>query len=71
MKAIIHHWDQNAHAIVRFGYINVVAVYDERPKLNGVDTGEFLGIGKNGLRITNDFDGDTVINNQDKSNLQL
>ena len=55
MNAIIHHWDQNAHAIVRFGYINVVAVYDERPKLNGVDTGEFLGIGKNGLRITNDF----------------
>lgn len=55
MNAIIHHWDQNAHAIVRFGCITVVAVYDERPKLDGVDTGEFLGSGKNGLRITNDF----------------
>lgn len=56
MKVILHHWDQNAHGIVRFGEVEVVAVYDEREKLNGTDTGEYLGNGKNGLKITNEID---------------
>lgn len=56
MKVILHHWDQNAHGIVRFKHVKVVAIYDEREKLNGRDSGEILGIGKNGLKITNNID---------------
>ena len=56
MRVILHHWDQNAHGIARFKEVDVVAVYDERVKFNGIDTGEYLKIGKNGLKITNDID---------------
>ncbi len=36
MRVIIHHFDQNAHAIVRFGKnIEILGIYDERKKLQG------------------------------------
>ena len=67
MKLIIHHWDQNAHAIVRFGKHKIVGIFDELGELNGVDSGKFLNIPPNGIEITNDFESllnkgaDTVV----------
>jgi uncharacterized NAD-dependent epimerase/dehydratase family protein len=56
MKVLIHHFDQNAHAIVRFGKVEVAGIYDERKRLDGKDSGELLGMEKNNLIITNDFE---------------
>ncbi len=56
-KIIIHHFDQNAHAMVRFGEnIEILGIYDERKELEGVDAGSFLGMGKIGLKITRNFE---------------
>jgi uncharacterized NAD-dependent epimerase/dehydratase family protein len=55
-KIIIHHFDQNAHAMLRFGKnIEILGVYDERKELEGIDAGSFLGMGEIGLRISRDF----------------
>lgn len=57
MKVLIHHFDQNAHAMLRFGKdIEILGIYDERKKLQGIDAGSFLGIGKIGLKISGNFE---------------
>jgi uncharacterized NAD-dependent epimerase/dehydratase family protein len=55
MKIIIHHFDQNAHAMVRFSDHEIVAVYDERAKLNGKGVKELLNVDRD-ITITNNFD---------------
>ena len=56
MKILIHHFDQNAHAMLRFGRdIEILGIYDERKELQGVDAGSFLGIGELGLKISGNF----------------
>ncbi len=55
MKIIIHHFDQNAHGIVRFSNHEVVAIYDERSELNGKNVKELLNVNKD-IIITNNFD---------------
>jgi len=55
MKVIIHHFDQNAHGILRFSNHEIVAIYDERPELNGKNAKELLNVDKD-ITITNDFD---------------
>ncbi len=56
MKIMLHHFDQNAHAIVRFNEVKVVSIYDERKKYDQVDSGEFLGRGRNNIILTNNFE---------------
>lgn len=57
MKILIHHFDQNAHAMLRFGRnIEILGIYDERKELQGVDAGSFLGIGELGLKISGNFE---------------
>jgi len=55
MKILIHHFDQNAHGIVRFSDHEIIGVYDERPELNGKSVKELLNVDKN-IVLTNDFD---------------
>jgi len=56
MKIIIHHFDQNAHAMVRFSRgAEILGIYDERKKFQGKDAGEILGMGKTGTIISGDF----------------
>jgi uncharacterized NAD-dependent epimerase/dehydratase family protein len=56
-RLIIHHFDQNGHAMVRFGQdIRILAVYDERPELDGMDAGRAVGMEDAGIRISSDFD---------------
>lgn len=56
-KVIIHHYDQNGHAMVRFGRdIKILAVYDERPEFNGRDAGEAIGMQEKGIPMSGDFD---------------
>lgn len=55
MKIIIHHFDQNAHGIVRFSNHEIVAIYDERPWFNGKNVKELLNVDKD-ITITNNFD---------------
>ncbi len=57
MKILIHHFEKNAHAILRFGKnAEILGIYDEREKFNGIDPGEYLGLGKTNIKITNNFD---------------
>jgi uncharacterized NAD-dependent epimerase/dehydratase family protein len=57
MKILIHHFDQNAHAILRFGKdVEVIGIYDERKKFHGVDPGLYLGLGATGLEISGNFE---------------
>lgn len=56
MKLIIDHFNQNAHAMLRFGRgIEILGIYDGRAKLQGRDAGEALGMGKTGIKISGDF----------------
>ncbi len=65
MKVIIHHYDQNGHAIIRFGRdVEVLGVYDERSRFNGMDAGKAIGAGEKGIEISNDFD--SVLNDHGK-----
>ena len=52
MRILIHHFDQNAHAMVRFSEHDILGIYDERPELNGKGVKELLNIDKE-LTITN------------------
>ncbi len=55
MKILIHHFDQNAHGIVRFSRHEIVGIYDERPELNGKRVKELLNVDRD-IKITNNFD---------------
>jgi uncharacterized NAD-dependent epimerase/dehydratase family protein len=56
-RVLIHHFDQNAHAMVMFGKdIKILGIYDERTKFQGRDAGEALGLRKLGIYIFDDFD---------------
>lgn len=55
MKIIIHHFDQNAHGIIRFSDHEIVAIYDERTELNGKSVRELLNVNRD-ITITSNFD---------------
>jgi uncharacterized NAD-dependent epimerase/dehydratase family protein len=56
-RVIIHHYDQNGHAVVRFARgFKILAVYDERPDLEGRDAGRFIGAEEKGITISRNFD---------------
>ncbi len=53
---IIHHYDQNGHAMVRFGRdLKILAVYDERTEFDGKDAGRAIGMEEKGIGISRDF----------------
>ena len=49
-RVIIHHYDQNGHAMVRFRRdTEILTVYDERPEFNGMDAGNVVGMEEKGI----------------------
>ena len=56
-RIVIHHFDKNAHAMLRFGEdIEIIGVYDEREEYSFKDPGELIGFRKTTLKISNDFE---------------